>query len=99
MQRKCLQILKMAWCLTMFHVETTSSAMQRKRLDLSMMTVIENQCCFPKAGLKKRDETYTTYINLLKFYLNFFPKYKLYDLEMVLFSNAEFQCKKALDMV
>lgn len=47
----------------------------------------------------KRDETYATYIKLLKSYLIDFPQYQLYDLEMALFSNAENQCQKALDIV
>lgn len=47
----------------------------------------------------KLDETYATYIKLLKSYLIDFPQYQLYDLEMALFSNAEDQCQKALDMV
>lgn len=44
----------------------------------------------------KRDDTYQFYLNTLYECLKSFPKYKLYDLEMVLFSNAEKECLKAM---
>jgi len=50
-------------------------------------------------GWKKveKDETYTVYLELLKECLKHFKDYKLHDLEMVLFANAEKECKKAMD--
>jgi hypothetical protein len=42
-----------------------------------------------------RDETYATYLKTLKNCLENFRGYKLYDLEMSLFSNAEKECLKA----
>lgn len=44
----------------------------------------------------KRDETYSYYLETLGECLKHFPKYKLYDLEMVLFANAEKECAKAM---
>jgi hypothetical protein len=43
-----------------------------------------------------KDETYQFYLKTLHECLRYFPEYKLYDLEMLLFSNAEIECKKAL---
>ena len=43
-----------------------------------------------------RDKTYRTYLDLLTACLRTFPTYKLYDLEMVLFANAEKECLKAM---
>ena len=45
----------------------------------------------------KKDETYGLYIDTLLQCLKQFPNNKLYDLEMVLFANAEKECKKALE--
>lgn len=42
----------------------------------------------------KRDETYDTYLCILKECLSSFSQYQLYDLEMVLFSNAERLCER-----
>jgi len=44
----------------------------------------------------KRDDTYEVYLKTLKKCLEQFPNYKLYDLEMVLFANAEKEAKKCL---
>ena len=44
----------------------------------------------------KRDLTYEVYLKCLKKCLESFPKYKLYDLEMVLFANSEIECNKAM---
>ena len=45
----------------------------------------------------KRDETYNTYLNILSLCLDSFSQYNLYDLEMVLFANAEKECRLAMD--
>ena len=45
----------------------------------------------------RRDDTYIRYLSTLKECLTHFPEYKLYDLEMVLFSNAEIECIKAMN--
>ncbi|MBC3767094.1 hypothetical protein [Neptunicella marina] len=44
-----------------------------------------------KAGWQRiaRDDTYRSYMQLLNDCLQYFPDYKLYDLEMALFANAE----------
>lgn len=44
-----------------------------------------------KSGWQRmaRDDTYTTYMQLLNTCLQYFPDYQLYDLEMVLFAHAE----------
>lgn len=47
----------------------------------------------------KRDDTYRVYLNLLREIQSMFPNYKLYDLEMVLFANAEKECLKAMNQV
>ncbi len=47
----------------------------------------------------KRDDTYTVYINTLNECLSHLKSYKLYDLEMVLFSNAEKECMSAMGNV
>lgn len=44
----------------------------------------------------KRDETYSYYLDTLRECLKHFPKFKLYDLEMVLFANAEKECTEAM---
>jgi len=44
----------------------------------------------------KRDDTYREYLNLLHQCLTKFPDHKLYDLEMILFANAERECKAAM---
>ena len=41
-----------------------------------------------------RDETYDKYLRTLKDCRSSFPQYQLYDLEMVLFSNAERLCER-----
>lgn len=48
-------------------------------------------------GKIKLNDTYATYIKLLKECLKFFPTYGLHDLEMVLFANAEKECLKAMN--
>lgn len=45
----------------------------------------------------KRDETYHMYLQTLRHCLKDFPQYRLYDLEMALFANAEHLCKIAMD--
>ena len=45
----------------------------------------------------KRDETYEIYLTTLKKCHEQFPTYKLYDLEMVLFANAEKEAKLCLN--
>ena len=47
----------------------------------------------------KKDNTYQTYLNTLGVCLVNFPDYNLYDLEMVLFANAEKECLKAMKSV
>lgn len=42
------------------------------------------------------NETYQIYLDVLQRCLTHLPKYKLYDLEMVLFANAEEECAKAM---
>jgi hypothetical protein len=42
-----------------------------------------------------RANTYQTYLDVLKRCLVNFPKYQLFDLEMILFANAEIECSKA----
>ena len=51
-----------------------------------------------KKGWKSlaRANTYQTYLDVLKHCLVNFPKYQLFDLEMVLFANAEIECSKAM---
>lgn len=44
----------------------------------------------------KRDETYSVYLGILKECLKAFPKNRLYELEMVLFANAESECRSAM---
>ncbi|WP_444894683.1 hypothetical protein ACJJIE_11385 [Microbulbifer sp. TRSA001] len=44
----------------------------------------------------KRSDTYQVYLDVLKQCLKSLPGYKLYDLEMVLFANAETECLKAM---
>ncbi|NOR87022.1 MAG: hypothetical protein GQ527_05385 [Bacteroidales bacterium] len=44
----------------------------------------------------KRDETYQVYLDILQNCLKLLPTYSLYDLEMVLFANAEKECEKAM---
>jgi hypothetical protein len=44
----------------------------------------------------KRDDTYQVYLEVLQGCLTHLPKYKLYELEMVLFANAEKECAKAM---
>lgn len=44
----------------------------------------------------KRDLTYQVYLDLLQKCLKSLPRYSLYDLEMVLFANAEKECSKAM---
>jgi len=44
----------------------------------------------------KRDDTYEVYLDTLRKCLKAFPAYKLYDLEMVLFANAEKEAKLCL---
>ncbi len=53
------------------------------------------------SGWKKlnKDETYQYYLSLLIECLKYFPRYRLYDLEMVLFANAEKECVRALQSV
>lgn len=48
------------------------------------------------SGIRK-DDTYDFYLDTLKECLAHFPNYKLYDLEMALFSNAVKECKKAMN--
>ena len=43
-----------------------------------------------------KDETYSIYIETLNECLLHLNGYKIYDLEMVLFANAEFECMKAI---
>ncbi|QLC72368.1 hypothetical protein LPB260_16455 [Pseudomonas sp. LPB0260] len=43
-----------------------------------------------------RDDTYGVYLNVLERCLTVLPGYKLYELEMVLFANAERECLKAM---
>ena len=45
----------------------------------------------------KRDETYGIYLEVLKKSLQSLPGYRLCDLEMVLFANAEKECLAAMD--
>jgi hypothetical protein len=54
-----------------------------------------------RAGWKRvnRDETYKVYIDTLNKCLHHFRDYSLYDLEMVLFANAEKECIKAMESV
>ncbi len=47
----------------------------------------------------KRDETYKVYLDTLNECLKYFKDYSLYDLEMVLFSNPEKECIKAMNSV
>lgn len=51
-----------------------------------------------KKGWKriKRDDTYLVYMNVLQECLKYLSAYSLYDLEMVLFANAEQECLKAM---
>jgi hypothetical protein len=51
------------------------------------------------AGWKriKRDNTYELYLCVLKECLKLLPGYRLYDLEMVLFANAESECSQAMN--
>ena len=44
----------------------------------------------------QKDDTYQTYLKTLRKCLEHFPNYNLYDLEMVLFANAENECLKAM---
>lgn len=46
----------------------------------------------------KRDETYCCYMDVLTECLKHFHNFKLYDLEMVLFANAETECRKAMEV-
>ena len=54
-----------------------------------------------KAGWTKikRDETYSFYLSTLKECLKSLTEYKLYDLEMVLFANAENECSIAMQSI
>lgn len=47
----------------------------------------------------KRDDTYKIYLDTLYECLKHFEEYSLYDLEMVLFANAENECLKAMNSV
>jgi len=42
----------------------------------------------------QRDETYSCYICILEQCLKHLLKFNLYDLEMILFANAEKECEK-----
>jgi hypothetical protein len=46
-----------------------------------------------------KDKTYETYLSLLKECHSHFRNYNLYDLEMVLFANAETVCRKAMETI
>lgn len=54
-----------------------------------------------KAGWQRvqRDKTYRVYLDTLNECLKHFREYSLYDLEMVLFSNAEKECVRAMSTV
>ena len=47
----------------------------------------------------EKDKTYETYLRLLKECHSHFSNYNLYDLEMVLFANAETECRKAMKSI
>lgn len=47
----------------------------------------------------EKDDTYKTYLKLLKECHSHYPNYRLYDLEMILFANAEVECIKAMKAI
>lgn len=47
----------------------------------------------------EKDKTYEIYLRLLKECHSHFSNYNLYDLEMVLFANAETECLKAMKVI
>jgi hypothetical protein len=47
----------------------------------------------------EKDDTYKIYLKLLKECHSHYPNYRLYDLEMILFANAEVECIKAMKAI
>lgn len=75
---------------------TTGHAGKRIGFSYDKRFVVKNlaKCGWAKI---KRDDTYSVYLATLRDCLRLLPSYKLRDLEMTLFSNAEVECSKAMN--